>query len=121
MLYNKVIVRPLLHFGNIISYKLLDRGLFEILGPSGLSRGVISLARSFSLLQSGYIYHYAFILFSATTLSILLITSLSFLSLETLGESVSEVNLGLEGVKLPFLLPIMALFYCTFSSPLRGV
>lgn len=121
MLYNKVIVRPLLHFGNIISYKLLDRGLFEILGPSGLSRGVISLARSFSLLQSGYIYHYAFILFSATTLSILLITSLSFLSLETLGESVAEVNLGLEGVKLPFLLPIMALFYCTFSSPLRGV
>jgi len=100
LLYNKVIVKPFLHFGNIISYKLLDRGLFEILGPSGLSQGIILLARSFSLLQSGYIFHYAFILFSATTLSILLITSLSFLSLN---------------VKLPFILPIMALFYCVFS------
>ena len=109
MLYNKVIVRPLLHFGNIVSYKLLDRGLFETLGPSGLSRGIVSLARSFSLLQSGYIFHYAFILFSATTLSILLITSLSFLSLEALGDSAAEsVN-----IKLPFLLPLMALFYCS--------
>lgn len=123
MLYNKLIVRPLLHFGNIVSYKLLDRGLFEILGPSGLSQGIISLARSFSLLQSGYIFHYAFILFSATTLSILLIrplgepdldgfairiTSLSFLSLEALGDSAAEA----VNIKLPFLLPIMALFYC---------
>lgn len=95
VLYNKLIVRPFLHFGHIISYKLLDRGLFEILGPSGLSRGIILLARSFSLLQSGYIFHYAFVLFSATTLSILLITSFSFLSLN---------------VKLPFILPIMAIF-----------
>lgn len=105
VLYNRLIVRPLLQFGNIVSYKLLDRGLFEILGPSGLSRGLISLARSFSLLQSGYIFHYAFILFSATTLSILLITSLSFLSLDTVGD-IAAIN-----IKLPFLLPIMALFY----------
>lgn len=97
VLYNKLIVRPFLHFGHLISYKLLDRGLFEILGPSGLSRGIILLARSFSLLQSGYIYHYAFVLFSATTLSILLITWVTLwpLSFEA---------------KLASILPIIAIF-----------
>jgi len=74
-LYNQLLVKPLLNFGQIISYKTLDRGLFEVLGPAGLSKGIIYIARSFSLLQSGYIFHYAFVLFSATTLFLILITS----------------------------------------------
>lgn len=94
-LYNQIIAKPFLHFGLIVSYKTLDRGLFEILGPRGLSQGIIYLARSFSLLQSGYIYHYAFVLFSATTLLLIFITSWS-----------SFLN-------IIFILPIIALFYCT--------
>lgn len=100
-LYNQIIAKPFLNFGLIISYKTLDRGLFEALGPSGLSKAIVYLARMFSLLQSGYIYHYAFVLFSATTLSLILITSWSSLWLN---------------FKLPFIIPIMALFYCIFTE-----
>lgn len=73
-LYNKTIAQPVLHFGHIVSYKTLDRGLFEALGPWGLTHAVHYLALCASRLQSGYIYHYAFILFSATTFFLMVIT-----------------------------------------------
>jgi NADH:ubiquinone oxidoreductase subunit 5 (subunit L)/multisubunit Na+/H+ antiporter MnhA subunit len=95
-LYNQTIAKPFLNFGHIVSYKVLDRGLFEALGPSGLSQGVQYLARSFSLLQSGYIYHYAFVLFSSTTLSLILLTW--------------GVH-PLIDYQLAYLLPLIGLYY----------
>jgi NADH:ubiquinone oxidoreductase subunit 5 (subunit L)/multisubunit Na+/H+ antiporter MnhA subunit len=95
-LFNQTLAKPLLHFGHIISYKTLDRGLFEALGPSGLIHSIQYITRCFSLLQSGYIYHYAFILFSATTLSLILINWFHhyFFDLESI-----------------YLLPLIALVY----------
>lgn len=93
-LYNQTLAKPFLHFGHIISYKTLDRGLFEALGPWGLTHTVQYLARSFSALQSGYIFHYAFLLFSATTLSLITWSNHYILHLESI-----------------YLLPLISLVY----------
>ena len=47
-------------FGYSISYKFVDRGIFEVLGPSGISSVVLQVASNLHKLQSGYLYHYAF-------------------------------------------------------------
>ena len=57
-------------FGYHTSYKLLDRGMFELLGPQGLSQTVLSLGKNMSRLQTGYLYHYAFVMMTGVTLLI---------------------------------------------------
>ena len=44
------------------SFKTLDKGSFEILGPSGIAITVLNLTKYFSRLQSGMIYHYAVVM-----------------------------------------------------------
>ena len=45
-------------FGYSISYKFIDRGIFEILGPTGLSAVSLKIGSNLHKLQTGYIYHY---------------------------------------------------------------
>jgi len=47
-------------FGYSISYKFVDRGIFEILGPSGLTIFFSKLALNLHKMQSGYLYHFTF-------------------------------------------------------------
>ena len=44
------------------SYKAIDRGLIEMLGPYGISYTIYNTSRNISGLQSGYLYHYAFVM-----------------------------------------------------------
>lgn len=54
-----------------MSYKVLDRGLIEYLGPTGVSALVKKVSTGVSSLQTGYVYHYAFaIIISATVFSL---------------------------------------------------
>ena len=56
-------------FGYSVSYKFIDRGVFELLGPTGLSFSTTKIASELYRLQSGYIYHYTYsILVSITFL-----------------------------------------------------
>lgn len=82
-IYNHLIVKPILYFSNTITYKLIDRGLIELIGPSGLIKSLSSLTLNMSVLQSGIIYNYAFIIFISTTafLSILKNLNLEILML----------------------------------------
>jgi NADH-ubiquinone oxidoreductase chain 5 len=67
--YNEYLIQNALFFGYHISYKILDRGLIEILGPMGFSTIVLEKANLMQKLQTGFIYHYAFfILLGAATL-----------------------------------------------------
>jgi len=54
--------------GHTISYKTIDRGLLETIGPTGVSNSVIYVVRALSTLQSGLIKQYAFIIFSGATI-----------------------------------------------------
>ena len=63
-LQNELLVSSLLRVGYSTTYKLIDKGLIEIFGPSGLSKSALKLSKQVSLLQSGKINQYAFLMFT---------------------------------------------------------
>jgi NADH:ubiquinone oxidoreductase subunit 5 (subunit L)/multisubunit Na+/H+ antiporter MnhA subunit len=60
--YNEWLVQGLLKMGYTVSYKALDRGAAEMVGPQGIRELVSSFSLLLSGLQSGYLYHYAFVM-----------------------------------------------------------
>ena len=74
-LYNRFFVQKVLSFGYHISFRLFDAGWIAFLGPYGISKTVTNWSRKFGKLQSGFVYHYAFIILTAVTL---LLTLLAF-------------------------------------------
>ena len=79
-IYNDFIVQKFLDFGYNISFKTLDRGIIEVIGPFGIVKTIGNLTKLITNLQSGYIYHYAFIMFTGMTLFISLISLSSYIS-----------------------------------------
>lgn len=71
-IYNHFIVKNILSFGYNVSFKSLDRGLFEYLGPLGIVRSLAVITNKVSKLQTGLIYHYAFSIIIGVTFFILL-------------------------------------------------
>jgi proton-translocating NADH-quinone oxidoreductase chain L len=61
-IYNTYIVRNLTWFGYHVSFKFIDRGLIELIGPLGAVRFGHYLSRLVSLFQTGKIYHYIFVI-----------------------------------------------------------
>lgn len=68
--YNRFIVYEIISFGHRISFRLFDAGWIAYLGPYGIARTVESLARGATKLQTGYVYHYAYIILSGVIVSI---------------------------------------------------
>jgi proton-translocating NADH-quinone oxidoreductase chain L len=73
-IYNEFINKKLVLFGYFISFKGLDKGFVEILGPYGIKTSFNSLSKVFSKLQTGFIHHYAFVMLLGF---IILLTSLT--------------------------------------------
>jgi len=69
-IYNEIIGQTFFKFGYSFSYKIIDRGVFEILGPTGLSIVVMQIASNLHKLQTGHISHYSLIALSGFTLFI---------------------------------------------------
>ena len=67
-IYNDVFSQFFFKFGFSISYKFIDRGIFEILGPTGLSSLALGVGSAFHKLHSGYIYHYNLVILIGITL-----------------------------------------------------
>jgi NADH-ubiquinone oxidoreductase chain 5 len=61
-LYNELINKPAVNFGYFVSFRGIDKGVVEMLGPYGAVSSFTSLMKTTSRLQTGYIYHYAFIM-----------------------------------------------------------
>ena len=61
-IYNELISQRLLHFGYNFTYKSIDRGLIESLGPFGLSTVVLIQVKQNRFFQSGFVYHYSLVL-----------------------------------------------------------
>jgi NADH-ubiquinone oxidoreductase chain 5 len=97
--YNSFIVKPVFLWGHSTSYKILDRGLIEFFGPTGISLLISKLSSWVSSLHSGYIYHYAFTIFIFATLFLL-------------GEKgfIWDNNLVL-------LFPFLLMFFYSFANP----
>jgi proton-translocating NADH-quinone oxidoreductase chain L len=72
-LYNEFIGQKALNISYQFSYKDIDRGVIEKLGPSGIVSGVKHAFNRINGLQSGQIYHYL-LLFLISTVSLIFIT-----------------------------------------------
>ena len=57
-IYNEYLGQFFFKFGYSISYKFVDRGIFEVLGPTGLAQLAMNVGSSLHKLQTGRIYHY---------------------------------------------------------------
>jgi len=60
-IYNQFIGQNALHISYNFSYKNVDRGIIEALGPSGIVKSVQATFNSLNVLQSGFVYHYLFL------------------------------------------------------------
>lgn len=67
-LQNRLVVLPVLRFGYRVAFQSLDRGLIELLGPTGLARAFGRLSAAAGRLQSGLIYHYGFLFMAGLVL-----------------------------------------------------
>nr|YP_001633646.1 NADH dehydrogenase subunit 5 [Negombata magnifica]CAM06611.1 NADH dehydrogenase subunit 5 [Negombata magnifica] len=67
---NHFIVLNILNFAHLVTYRIIDRGLLEIIGPNGISRLLIRLTQKISNLQSGMVFNYVLIMIIFTALFI---------------------------------------------------
>jgi proton-translocating NADH-quinone oxidoreductase chain L len=65
--YNGYIGYPALKFGYQVSFKTLDKGLLEWVGPSGIITTVPLIVRKVSKVHSGYLYNHAFVILLGLT------------------------------------------------------
>ena len=69
-IYNECFGQFFFKFGYSMSYKLIDRGVFEIVGPTGFSSTALKAAYQIHKSQTKSLYHYTLIIL--TSLAILL-------------------------------------------------
>lgn len=67
-IYNEYLGQFFFKFGYSVSYKFIDRGIFEILGPTGLSNLALNIGGTFHKMQSNFIYHYTLIILTSVTI-----------------------------------------------------
>jgi proton-translocating NADH-quinone oxidoreductase chain L len=99
-IYNLYIIQNILSFGYKISYKILDKGFIEIVGPYGIFLLLKKWVKKIVLLQSGYIYHYAFIMLVG------LIGFMTYFGLQNL--------FGLDITSNMYIIWIITLFFYTY-------
>ena len=73
--YNDWISQTALNFGYTMSFKTLDKGCFEILGPRGIAHTFTNLARDMGRFQTGLVYHYAVVMLFGSIVAIALTSS----------------------------------------------
>ena len=66
--YNEYISQFFFTISYTVTYKIVDRGIIEVFGPMGLSSIISKKALSISKLQTGYLYHYTFLMLTGLTL-----------------------------------------------------
>ena len=66
-IYNEYLGQFFFKFGYSISYKFVDRGIFEILGPTGLSMLALKTGSNLHKMQTGFIYHYTLLILIGIT------------------------------------------------------
>lgn len=80
LVYNSI-ARSALQFAYVVTFKTLDKGSFEMIGPFGISRAFQHLSNQISKLQSGFIYHYAVVMLCGLTALITGVVFIDFLDL----------------------------------------
>lgn len=61
-----------MNFGYGISFQLFDKGVVELLGTAGLGYVLGELSKGLSSIQSGFLYHYSFVMLLSAVIFVLL-------------------------------------------------
>ena len=72
--YSAVISMPLLRFGYETSFKALDKGVLEMLGPWGIVGTLRGVTEALSALQNGRLSHYALVMLLTLTMALSLLS-----------------------------------------------
>ena len=73
--YNTLVGQKVLNFSYYYTYKDIDRGILEILGPSGITKNTQRISTSIKNYQTGNLFDYLFIFFMSTLGLLLLVLS----------------------------------------------
>jgi NADH-ubiquinone oxidoreductase chain 5 len=84
--YNEYVVQGALDVGYKTTYKAIDRGVIEMVGPYGISYSVYNTSLSISKMQTGYLYHYAFVMLMGVVLFIATLSLSSFIDVRLYGQ-----------------------------------
>ncbi len=95
--YNDFLAQKALDFGYNISWKTIDKGCLEILGPYGIAHTMSGWSRYVSRLQSGLIYHYAVMMLLGLSAAITI--SIAMTAPEKIFENFIDLRLS-------YLLPV---------------
>jgi proton-translocating NADH-quinone oxidoreductase chain L len=68
---NEFIAVKTMNFGYGTGFQLFDKGFIELLGATGLAFRFGAAAKSLSLLQSGFLYHYSFVVFFSAAIFVM--------------------------------------------------
>nr|YP_009131077.1 NADH dehydrogenase subunit 5 [Asparagopsis taxiformis]AHX02413.1 NADH dehydrogenase subunit 5 [Asparagopsis taxiformis] len=74
---NRYLINKFVYFGYFISFKSLDRGFIELMGPYGFSKLVPKWSKMLIYWQTGQIIHYIFYIIMGLLLCLLLINFIS--------------------------------------------
>jgi proton-translocating NADH-quinone oxidoreductase chain L len=77
-IYTEYVIQPSMTIGYHTTYKLIDRGMIEILGPLGISRTLYNKAVKVSRLQSGLVFSYALMMLLAAIMLLIFIVPISY-------------------------------------------
>ena len=64
-----------MNFGYNVSFLLLDKGIVEYFGPTGLAFANFSLSNWLFFFQSGFLFHYNFVVISIFSIFMFFLTS----------------------------------------------
>jgi NADH:ubiquinone oxidoreductase subunit 5 (subunit L)/multisubunit Na+/H+ antiporter MnhA subunit len=87
LIYNNLFVFNLLSAFYTVTFKVIDRGLIEMFGPLSTVRLVNKISSVLSLIQTGFIYNYIFIILLSVIFILSVLFSYSFIF--------NSVNFGL--------------------------
>jgi NADH-ubiquinone oxidoreductase chain 5 len=93
-LYNELFGQFFFKFGYTMSYKAIDRGTFEVIGPTGLSSVALNIAHKLHKAQTGSLYHYTLLILATFALILSLRQIWLFF----------EYNIDYRGLVLTFII-----------------
>jgi NADH-ubiquinone oxidoreductase chain 5 len=73
LIYNKVINLPILRFGYHFIFKLLDKGIFEHMGPLFFSTSTYNISTFIKKMQTGFVYRYGYFMLMFFMINIIFI------------------------------------------------
>jgi hypothetical protein len=76
-LSSEIVVHRLMNFGYRVSFQILDKGNIEVFGAFGSSVKLLSFSQSLSSYQSGFLFHYSFVMMAAVLSFLTLLLTLS--------------------------------------------